>query len=120
MGIIVINDIQASFKKTSTNNVDKKRSPINVDKEQINKTNQEPILRYPFVAGVAIEDEGKGLFLGEDPINLSPDFLLTLQIKKTAPRNHVVYILQQDLDCLQPGQYLNDCVVVDFLDDVDN
>jgi hypothetical protein len=35
-------------------------------------------LKYPFVAGVAIEDAAKGLFLGEDPSALSPDFLLTL------------------------------------------
>jgi hypothetical protein len=38
----------------------KKCSPIDVDKEQITTANQEPILKYPFVAGAGIEDAAKG------------------------------------------------------------
>jgi hypothetical protein len=70
----------------------KKCSPIDVDKEQLKTVHQEPILKYPFVAGVAIKNAAKGLFLGEDPSALSPEFLLTLQKEKAAPRNHYVHV----------------------------
>ncbi len=78
---------------------------------KVKRVQTRALLKYPFVAGVAIEDAAKGLFLGEDPINISPDFLLTPKKEKAAPRNHFLHILQQDLDCLEPGEYLNDCVV---------
>jgi hypothetical protein len=89
----------------------KKCSPIDVDKEQINTVHQEPILKYPSVAGAAIEDAAKGLFLGENPSAVSPELLLILQKEKVASRNHYIHILQQDLDHLEPGEYLNDCMV---------
>jgi hypothetical protein len=73
-GTIVITDTSASFNKSSLIDVEKKIRPINVDKLPINKAHQEPKLKYPFVAGVAIEDAAKALFLGENPINISPNF----------------------------------------------
>ena len=93
--------------------MEKKSSPINVDNIQINIASEEPILEYPFVAGVAIEDAAKGLFLDEDHINVSNDFLMSLQREKVGPRIHHVQILREDLDKLEPGVYLND-TLVDF------
>jgi hypothetical protein len=110
---IIISDTQDSVNNSSVINVEKKSSPINVDKMQINISSEEHILEYPFVAGVAIEDAAKGLFLDEDHINVSNDFLMSLQREKVGPRIHHVQILREDLDKLEPGVYLND-TLVDF------
>jgi Ulp1 family protease len=108
---IIITDTQDSVHKSSMIYVKNKNSPINVDKVQINIATEEPILEYPFAAGITIEDAAKGLFLGEDPINISNDFLISLQNEKVAPRNNFVQIIREDLDNLQPGEYLNDSLV---------
>lgn len=34
-----------------------------------------------------------------------------MQLEKAAPRKHYLHILQQDLDRLEPGEYLNDALV---------
>jgi Ulp1 family protease len=108
---IAITDTQDSFKKSSIIDVENKNSPINVDKQQINIATEELILEFSFAAGIAIEDAAKGLFLGEDPFDISNDFLISLQNEKVTPRNHFVQILPKDLDKLQPGEYLNDSLL---------
>jgi hypothetical protein len=69
------------------------------------------LLIYPFIAGDLVEKAAKGLFLGEDPMNCSSVHLLQLQQEKASQKNHHVSMEQEDIDRLQPDQWLDDSIV---------
>ena len=55
-------------------------------------------LVYPFIAGDLIESAAKGLLLGEVPLNCSSSHLLQLQQEKAAQKNHLMTMLQEDIE----------------------
>jgi hypothetical protein len=69
------------------------------------------LLVYPFIAGNLMEVAGKGLLLGEDPVNCSSAHLLQLQQEKASQKKHFVTMQQEVIDRLQTGQYLNNCII---------
>ncbi len=54
------------------------------------------LLVYLFIAGDLMEVAGKGLLLGEDPLNCSSAHLLQLQQEKASHKNHHVIMEQEN------------------------
>jgi hypothetical protein len=69
------------------------------------------LLVYPFIAGNSMLGAAKGLLLGEDPLNCSSSPLPQFQQEKSSWKNHFVTMQQEDIDWLQPGLWLNDCII---------